>query len=67
MTDRFRPHLLEGHEAEAARMPDEHLAQADSRPRIEQLDDKRGGSGRVGPGFESRRAQYNPNAHAGLA
>jgi integrase len=37
MTDRYR-HLLEGHEAESARMIDEYLARADSRGRIEQLD-----------------------------
>jgi hypothetical protein len=37
MTDRYR-HLLEGHEAEAARMMDDYLARADSRGRIEQLD-----------------------------
>jgi len=37
MTDRYR-HLLEGHEAEAARLLDDYLARADSRARIEQLD-----------------------------
>lgn len=36
MVDRYR-HLLEGHEAEAARMLDEYLARADSAGRIEQL------------------------------
>jgi integrase len=38
MTDRYR-HLLEGHEAEAARMLDEYLARADSQARIKQLGD----------------------------
>jgi integrase len=37
MTDRYR-HLLEGHEAEAARLLDEYLARADTRGRLEQLD-----------------------------
>ena len=38
MTDRYR-HLLEGHEAEAARMFDAYLARADSAARIAQLDE----------------------------
>lgn len=38
MTERYR-HLLEGHEAEAARMLDEYLARADSRSGIDQLKD----------------------------
>ena len=37
MTDRYR-HLLEGHEAEAARLLDDYLARADSAGRVEQLD-----------------------------
>jgi hypothetical protein len=37
MTDRYR-RLLEGHEAEAARMLDEYLARPDSRARIEHLE-----------------------------
>jgi hypothetical protein len=37
MTDRYR-HLLEGHEAEAARPLDEYLARADTRARLGQLD-----------------------------
>ena len=36
MTDRYR-HLLEGHEAESARMFDEYLARADTGARLEQL------------------------------
>jgi integrase len=36
MTDRYR-HLLEGHEAEAARMLDAYLARADTAARIEQV------------------------------
>ncbi|MEP6978090.1 MAG: site-specific integrase [Thermoleophilia bacterium] len=38
MTDRYR-HLLEGHEAEAARLLDDYLARADTRARVEQLED----------------------------
>jgi integrase len=37
MTDRYR-HLLEGHEAESARMMDEYLARADTRGRVDQLE-----------------------------
>lgn len=36
MTDRYR-HLLEGHEAEAARLLDDYLARADTAARLEQL------------------------------
>jgi integrase len=36
MTDRYR-HLLEGHEAEAARILDDYLARADTDSRLEQL------------------------------
>ena len=36
MTDRYR-HLLEGHEAEAARLLDDYLARADTTARVEQL------------------------------
>jgi integrase len=36
MTDRYR-HLLEGHEAEAARLLDDYLARADTRGRVQQL------------------------------
>ena len=38
MTDKYR-HLLEGHEAEAARMLDEYLARANTATRLEQLKD----------------------------
>ena len=38
MTDRYR-HLIEGHEAESARMFDEYLARADTGARLEQLAD----------------------------
>jgi len=38
MTDKYR-HLLEGHEAEAARMLDEYLARASTAARLEQLKD----------------------------
>jgi len=38
MTDKYR-HLLEGHEAEAARMLDEYLARANTSTRLEQLKD----------------------------
>ncbi len=41
MTDRYR-HLIEGHEAESARMFDEYLARADTGARIEQLADDEG-------------------------
>jgi integrase len=37
MTDRYR-HLLEGHEAEAARLLDDYLARADTNGRVSQLD-----------------------------
>lgn len=37
MTDRYR-HLLDGHEAEAARMFEAYLARADTASRLEQLD-----------------------------
>jgi integrase len=37
MTDRYR-HLLEGHEAEAARLLDDYLARADSATRIAQIE-----------------------------
>ena len=36
VTDRYR-HLLEGHEAEAARILDDYLAHADTSARIDQL------------------------------
>jgi hypothetical protein len=39
MVDRYR-HLLQGHEAEAARMMDDYLARADTTRRIEQLDNE---------------------------
>jgi len=38
ITDKYR-HLLEGHEAEAARMLDEYLARANTATRLEQLKD----------------------------
>jgi integrase len=41
MTDRYR-HLLDGHEAEAARLLDAYLARADSAARIDQLDGPNG-------------------------
>ena len=37
MTDRYR-HLLEGHEAEAARLLDDYLARADSATRVAQIE-----------------------------
>ena len=37
MTDKYR-HLLEGHEAEAARMLDEYLARADTGARLTQME-----------------------------
>jgi hypothetical protein len=43
MTDRYR-HLLDGHEAEAARLLDEYLVRADTPGRIEQLSDAEDGS-----------------------
>jgi integrase len=39
MTDRYR-HLLEGHEAEAARLLDEYLARADTAARVAQLSEE---------------------------
>jgi integrase len=39
MTDRYR-HLLEGHEAEAAKLLDEYLARADTAARLRQLEEE---------------------------